>query len=235
MLNIEEGDANMDYEQLKGIYGRLLGLSESLPDQKSNVQSIIAEDYNLIVDEIAEIIEKDLNSYKIPRNQYFGDGSYVKSGSATKIRQLISHLRYAYNLDEKILELGSLINAIENQELKDRCLDLLTARSKFDRVINQATLVLEDSIRQKSGITGKEGVKLVNEAIKDNALDSVLVIDGEPEEQEGLAHICRGIMLSFRNLTHHKLVDKFSREDALKFCGFIDILLKIIQSAKKSK
>ena len=142
---------------------------------------------------------------------------------------------FAKNLDEKIMELGSLINAIENQELKDRCLDLLTARGKFDRVINQATLVLEDTIRQKSGITGKEGVKLVNEAIKDEASSSVLVIEGEPEEQEGMAHICRGIMLSFRNLTHHKLIDKFSREDALKFCSFIDVLLKIVDTATVKK
>ncbi|MDD4893979.1 MAG: TIGR02391 family protein [Candidatus Omnitrophica bacterium] len=230
----------MDYEKLKGLYGRLMGLSESLPAVKSNpFDALIADDYNLIVDEISAIIGSKLDSYKIPRDRYYRSdhmtNTYVYGASATRIRQLISYLKYTYNLDEKILELGSLINAIENQELKDRCLDLLTARGKFDRVINQATLVLEDTIRQKSGITGKEGVKLVNEAIKDEASNSILVIEGEPEEQEGLAHICRGIMLSFRNLTHHKLIDKFSREDALKICSFIDVLLKIVDTATVKK
>ena len=230
----------MDYEKLKGLYGRLIGVSESLPDLKGDFfDPMIADDFNAVVDKLTEITGTDLKDYKIPANAYFSHARYgnrlVHGSAATKIRQLISYLKYTYNLDEKIMELGSLINAIDNQELKDRCLDLLTARGKFDRVINQATLVLEDTIRQKSGITGKEGVKLVNEAIKDDASSSVLVIDGEPEEQQGLAHICRGIMASFRNLTHHKLVDKFSREDALKFCGFIDILLKIIEASTVKK
>lgn len=230
----------MDYEKLKGTYGRLMGILESLPDKKDDsFDYIIANDYNLIVDELSKITQNDLNDYKIPNSEswvgYGSDRVHVYAASATKIRQLISYLKFTYNLDEKILELGSLINAIENQELKDRCLDLLTARGKFDRVINQATLVLEDTIRQKSGINDKEGVKLVNEAIKDDASNSILAIDGESEEQEGLSHICRGIMLGFRNLTHHKLIDKFSREDALKFCSFIDILLKFIDSAKVNK
>ena len=231
----------MDYEKLKSLYGRLIGISESLPDRKGdNFGSLIANDYNSVVDKLSEIIGSNLEDYKIPQSEYWShdDSSpnkYVNGVSAARIRQLISYLKYTHNLDERIMELGSLINAIENQELKDRCFDLLTARGKFDRVINQATLVLEDTIRQKSGITGKEGVKLVNEAIKDDASDSVLIIEGEPEEQEGLAHICRGIMLGFRNLTHHKLIDKFSREDALKFCGFVDILLKIIDTADVKK
>jgi len=230
----------MDYEKLKGLYGRLIGISESLPDRKNECfQKIIADDFNLVVDELSRITESDLGNYRIPANQYWrSEGSsimHVNSGTITRIRQLISYLKYTYNLDEKIMELGSLINAIENQELKDRCIDLLSARGKFDRVINQATLVLEDSIRQKSGIIGTEGVKLVNEAIKDNVSNSILIIEGEPEEQEGLSHICRGIMLGFRNLTHHKLIDKFSREDALKFCGFVDILLKIINTANIKK
>jgi hypothetical protein len=226
----------IDYEKLRGLYGRLLGLAESLPEKNLNFGSIIADDYNVIINELAKVTEENLNSYIIPRSEFYGDNSkYVSGYSATRVRQLISYLRYKYNLDDKIIELGSLINAIENQELKDRCLDLLTAKGKFDRVINQATLVLDDTIGKKSGIDDKEGVKRINDVFKDVPSDSILEIDGEPEEHEGFGHICRGIMIGFRNLTHHKLIDKFSREDALKFCGFIDVLLKYINSANVNK
>ncbi|MBU4602756.1 TIGR02391 family protein [bacterium] len=229
----------MDYEQLRSLYGRLRGILESLPSGPGNFGKILADDYNTTVDEFSVVIDKKLDSYKIPQDQYFrreGMMQGLVSGyAATKIRQLISYLEYTYNLNEKILELGSLINAIENKELKARCLDLLTASGKFDRVINQATLVLEDTIRQKSGVAGKEGVNLVNEVFKDDPSKSILVIDGELEEHQGFAHICRGIMIGFRNPTHHKLIGKFTREDALKFCGFIDILLKFIDSAKVNR
>jgi hypothetical protein len=226
----------IDYDKLRSLYGRLMGLSESLPDKGSNFDSIIANDYNSILTELANITETNLEAYKIPYNQYYQyegmHSQYVHGSSATRISQFISYLRYTYNLDERILEIGSLINAIENQELKNRCLDLLTAKSNFDRVINQSTQVLEDTNRQKSGIVDKYGVDLINAVFKESPLESILIIDGEPEEHQGFGHICRGIMLGFRNLTHHKLIDKFSREDAFRFCGFIDVLLKYINSAK---
>lgn len=229
----------IDYDKLRGLFGRLIGLSESLPDKNSNFASIIADDYNSIVTELSTVTANNLEGYKIPQAQYYiyeqMSSPYVNGAAATRISQLISYLRYTYNLDEKILEIGSLINAIENQELKNRCLDLLTAKGSFDRVINQATQVLEDAIRQKSGITDKHGADLINTVFKENPSESILVIDGESEEHQGFGHICRGIMLGFRNLTHHKLIDKFSREDALKFCGFIDVLLKYINSAKLNR
>ena len=224
----------MDYEKLRGAYGRLLGLAESLPDRNSNFGANIADDYNDVVKELSGTTGENLDKFVIPPEAYWKDREHVNGYYSTKIKQMISYLRYKYNLDERILEIGSLINAVENQELKARCLDLLTARGKFDRVINQATLVLEDAIRTKSGVTGKTGTELVNTVFKDRPDDSILVIDGEPEEHVCFAHICRGIMLGFRNLTHHKLADKFTREDALKFCGFIDVLLKLIDSAKKN-
>ena len=227
----------MDYEKLKGLYGRLLGLKESMPDPRNSITAILGDDYNMIVYSMAEITGEDYNSYKIPDDQYYtfgGTSRHIHRDAFTRMRQFISYLSTKYNLNDKILEVGSLIGAIENQELRDRCLDLLSARGKFDRVINQATQVLEDTIRTKSGVTGKTGTDLINIVFKDDPADSVLIIDGEPEEHECFAHICRGIMLGFGNLTHHKLVDKFTREDALKFCGFIDVLLKFIESSKKN-
>ncbi len=154
-----------------------------------------------------------------------------------KLLQLISFLEYGYKLSEEIIEIGSIYNSIKDEELKSRCADILTASSNFDRVINQATQVLEDRIRKKSGL-GKSfvGVKLVNNALNADKLKSILIVSENNEEHEGFCHICRGIMLAFRNPTHHYLSDSFLREDALKFTAFVDNLLKILNKCKvKSK
>ncbi len=39
-------------------------------------------------------------------------------------------------------------------------------------------------------------------------------------------------MGAFRNPTHHRTTDRFSREDALKVCAFIDNLLRAIDEAE---
>lgn len=148
-----------------------------------------------------------------------------------KVAQLIAYLE-AMNEDDAVVEIGALFNSIKDQELRVRCADLLTARSHFDRVINQATQVLEDRIRKKAGGGKLTGVQLVNEFIKANPAQSKIMISDDHDAQEGFANICRGVMQALRNETHHHLVDSFSREEAFHICGFIDRLLKLIDVAK---
>jgi len=123
---------------------------------------------------------------------------------------------------------------IQDQELKDRCQDLLFASSKFDRPINQATLVLEDRIRKKIQPTQRlVGVDLVNYAFKGDLTRTILKVSDDPYEQDGFANILRGMMLAFRNPTHHYIINTFTRQDALKVCGFIDVLLKVVDNSRK--
>lgn len=123
---------------------------------------------------------------------------------------------------------------IHDPELKDRCEDLILALSKFDRAINQATLVLEDRIRNKAEPTRRlEGVNLINYAFKGDLSKTILKVSDNPDEQDGFTNILRGVMLAFRNLTHHHVVNKFSREDALRVCGFIDVLLGVVDKSVK--
>ncbi len=125
---------------------------------------------------------------------------------------------------------------IQDQDLKDRCGDILMAKSKFDRPINQATLVLEDRIRTKAQPSRRlVGEQLVGYAFNANLSKTILKISGVEDDQRGFTDILRGIVPAFRNKTHHQLFDAFTREEALRVCGFIDVLLRIVDGAEKVK
>jgi len=152
----------------------------------------------------------------------------------TKIPQKTSSYKTKVKLSPRTKLKAAIDYLIEDQELKDRCQDLLLASSKFDRPINQATLVLEDRIRNKAQPTQRlVGVNLVNYAFKGDLTKTILKVSNNPDEQNGFANIIRGLMLAFRNLTHHHIVNTFTREEALKVCGFIDVLLKVVDNATK--
>jgi uncharacterized protein (TIGR02391 family) len=121
---------------------------------------------------------------------------------------------------------------INDPELRDRCQDTLVGSKNFDIAINQATLVLEDRIRKKAKPAPKlVGEALVNFAFKEDLSKSVLRVHSKDgDDQRGLTQILRGVVSAFRNPTHHH-ISPFSREDALKVCAFIDVLLHAVDSA----
>lgn len=126
---------------------------------------------------------------------------------------------------------------IQDQELRSRCQDILLAAANFDRPINQATLVLEDRIRKKSQPTQKlVGENLVSYAFNEDLSKTRLrLASNDSDDQRGFTQILRGIVPAFRNKTHHQLINSFSREDAMRVCGFIDVLLRIVDNSVKVK
>ena len=224
----------MDRVKLQKIYGRLKGLKDIVSTDEYIIIDLIS-DYNSIVDEAQKIVSEALESFKVKKYSHLHSNPdetcsyYLKD----KLFQFISFLEYGYKLSEEIVEIGSIYNSIKDEELKSRCADILSAPNNFDRVINQATQVLEDRIRTKSGL-GRSfvGINLINKALNSDSSKSVLVASENNDEHEGFCHICRGIMLAFRNPTHHYISDSFKREDALKFTAFIDNLLKILHKCK---
>ncbi|MFI5087679.1 MAG: TIGR02391 family protein [Terriglobales bacterium] len=124
---------------------------------------------------------------------------------------------------------------IQDHELRDRCEDILLASKNFDRPINQATLVLEDRIRNQAQPAQRlVGENLINYAFKEDLAKTVLsVASNDTDDQRGLTQILRGVVSMLRNKTHHHATDDFSREDAIRVCGFIDVLLRLVDSCKK--
>ncbi len=120
---------------------------------------------------------------------------------------------------------------LHDDQLHSRCKDLLQGKKHFDRVFREATTVLDDRLRTKTGITNINPENLVSRAINSDPAKAIIELSAERAEQEGLYGICKGIMLAFRNRAHHSLSDKFNREDALKFCGFVDTVLGLIDQA----
>ena len=111
------------------------------------------------------------------------------------------------------------------------------ASANFDRPINQATLVLEDRIRKKAQLEANlVGESLVGHAFKEDISKTVLrVASKSAEEQRGFTQILRGVVSAFRNKTHHHIVSSFSREEAMRVCGFIDVLLRVVDKSVNVK
>lgn len=124
---------------------------------------------------------------------------------------------------------------VEDEELKKRCTDLLTARGHYDRVFREATTVLEDRLKRLAGIKGKVNPEEVAaKVVNPNPDQAILKVSDDPGVQRGYFSICHGIFLAFRNPTHHRLTERFTQQEALQFCGFVDAMLRILSQAQKN-
>lgn len=226
----------MDQSRLKEYYGFLQGLQKVLSRTPYIVREQV-QNYHTVLGGITKATDLDFELYRLASGtfDYYQDHGMIPSTLlSAKIEPLLGALELKYGLSEKVVQLGSIFQAIKDDELRNRCADILTAVSNFDRVINQATLVLGDRIRTKSRISGVIGVSLVNKAINSDYAKTVLKISPEKDIHEGLSHIFRGIFLAYRNPTHHHVIPDISREDALKVCGYIDHLLDVLNNAQRA-
>jgi Protein of unknown function (Hypoth_ymh) len=119
---------------------------------------------------------------------------------------------------------------LSDAELKRRCSDLLKGRGPYDRVVRESTTILDHRLKKLGGITGyMNPADVVGKVL--NPQKAIVKVSTEAAEQEGMFNICKGLVLAFRGPTHHTLSDALTRPEALKFCGFIDHLLTILDKA----
>lgn len=158
------------------------------------------------------------------RNSLSSSVVHVKSEMPLKSKRNLNRV--------SIKSLINIDNLIQDGELRSRCKDLLEAKGKFDRVIREATTVLDHRIKKAGNLKNINPVDAVGKVLNPDPNKAILKISGERSLQEGFFSICKGLMLAFRDPTHHEISDNFSREDALKFCGLVDMVLGMITKSK---
>ena len=234
----------MSRRTVEGCYARLTGLRDALMVKIDHFVSIdFITDYSAILEQLRSTIDDDaFQGFDLPAHAHRSSNTSIPIYGAvrqpieSKVKQLISYLEKVYNSSNRIVEVGSAYNLIQDAELKSRCSDLLSASDHFDRVINQATQVLEERLRLKAPECSDEiGIRLVNAAIKNNPNDSPVKFSDDQNEQEGYASIMRGIVGAFRNTSHHRFLANVSREQALQICAFIDNLLAALDLAEHNE
>jgi hypothetical protein len=99
-------------------------------------------------------------------------------------------------------------------------------------VFREATTVLDDRLKKLGAITGyMNPIAVVAKVLNPDPKQAIIKVSTEPAEQDGMFSICKGLTLAFRGPLHHALRDDLTRAAALKFCGFIDHLLAILDKA----
>ena len=202
--------------EIKRIYYLLQGIKESIMYKEHYIPQKVANQFNNYVDELGNILNENLHGYKIDFSERYESGSYNPYSFLFQLNQILTYLENMHinSSDYQISKVGYLYNSIEDKELHDRCGDILLGETAFDRAINQATQILEDRIKKKANLekTNLIGIPLVSKAIHAKIDQTILKF--------------KGIISIYRNQTHHSLNFKCNREYALKFCSYIDELLK---------
>lgn len=120
---------------------------------------------------------------------------------------------------------------IGDEELRRRCEDLLAAGGHYDRVIREACVILENRVRVTIGADkGLTGVPLMEKAFSPKG--GPLQLSGLEQEQLGAMQLYRSLMAFFRNAAGHHIIDTYSVDDALRFVGWVDLLLGMVETAR---
>jgi hypothetical protein len=128
---------------------------------------------------------------------------------------------------------------IKDEALRKRCLDLLEAPGNFDRVINQATQVLEARLRdsvsyEKLCEVMPEAKEHIGEPLANKLLSPskpVIVISDKQIERVAFHKMVVGIIAYLRNPSHHSLDDKTEWALAWSVVGIIDSLLSQLKNS----
>lgn len=113
----------------------------------------------------------------------------------------------------------------------------LFLQGKYKAAVSTATLKLETYLRQAiNGVKSDYGTRLMSKAFRSSKENTVgILTDGalEPEEQEGICNLFRGITGFYRNISHHSET-KFNSEAAARIIIMVSEMLCYIDSRPKT-
>lgn len=133
-------------------------------------------------------------------------------------------------LRTKVVEAEARSLALLDDELRDRCLDLLLRPGKADTAVREAGVVLENRIRKKAELPDElVGVGLVDSALSPGK--GVLSFPGTESERQGIHQLYRGTISFFRNPVSHRLIEDYDATRARQVVGFVDLLLQLLRDA----
>jgi len=121
--------------------------------------------------------------------------------------------------------------------LRERCLNLFRSletsgsQKRLDTIVREMSVILEDRVRQLSGIQGKSGMDLMSAAFSSEPI--ILKFSEDPELQKSAHLLFRGYSGFVRNEVMHKLVPSYNKDRVLQLMGFIDYLLFLLSRAER--
>jgi len=137
----------------------------------------------------------------------------------------------------------SPVLVISDEELRERCTDLLAAPGNYDRVIREATTVLENRIREKAthevlaelipNAAEQKGENLINRLF--NPDKPIISTSTEKTNRIALYKMLIGVFAYLRNPYHHEIDSTTEWSWAWSCVGFIDDLLNVIENCALTK
>jgi hypothetical protein len=132
---------------------------------------------------------------------------------------------------------------IKDETLRQRCSDLLGAPGSFDRVINQATQVLEDRLRTKLPFEKlcdiiPEAKNQIGETLAHKLLGPAtppIIVSDKPEERSAFHKMVVGMISYLRNPSHHSLSEDTEWSLAWSVVGIVDSLLSELDGSYMSE
>ena len=171
---------------------------------------------------------------------------YSPAGESTKDEMWRSGQQSLINLIGTMLEEVRVFEstpipvlAINDDELRNRTSDILSAPANYDRALREATTILEDRIRGKVPDLSKlipktsdmTGENLINKLLSPK--DPVLVCR-DRHRQGPLFRMFGGVVAYLRNPSHHSVDDNVKWSWAWSVVGLVDQLLDELESTSYS-
>ena len=126
--------------------------------------------------------------------------------------------------------------AVTDGKLRELCRDLFTA-GHYTLAVEQAFKYVNNMVKEKSGVTEKDGTDLMFNVFSDKS--PVLMLNSlqslsDKNEQEGYMHIYAGVMKGIRNPRAHQHETLDSSQDALERISLANHLVRILDGSTHS-